>query len=299
MKNRILKNYVNDTKGMVSFEAIWLMLFLSFFFAPTAYLYRTSETFLHGVWAQRTAARNNSINSSCSSSWFNPLPVTGGLGSHAITATVCGSQDGQNYFSSQNDYFWKKMDTAVQSPFSDFNRDMKDEAEHKTFKGDTSILTTKMLDLGDGNGDIISNFRIPGTYTESNLLVPNSNFWTFDKVHWREGHDKIVWSKFTKNQRLLFPEVYPSAEGTGGAGDEPSGSQPTSSHAGDASSVDGLNTSGNSTEQTDAVNASQDAAANAGGGDAASAAADAANQSAADSQAAADAAAAEAAANNP
>ncbi|GLQ35298.1 hypothetical protein GCM10007939_15810 [Amylibacter marinus] len=136
------------------------------------------------------------------------MNVTGSVGVNSLTPIVCSSQDGQESLDAE-EHFWTKMDAVTNPDFSDFTRDMKDEAEHKLYSGKSNVITFKTLELGDGGGGIAGSLGI--TATPSQIMVPNADFWTFDEVHWSEGHDKRVCEEFTEDQRLLFPNVYPSA----------------------------------------------------------------------------------------
>ncbi len=148
----IWHSFLANTKGSVGFEAIWAGLVVSFFIAPTAYLYQHSNTHLDASWAGRSAAMNQAINGNCNGEIF--LPIPGGLntGVHSITAIDCTSQDGEKDMPT-NDKFWKKLDSVTNAEFSNFTRDMKDKGEIKAHQGRTTVIYSRGLELGDGQSD--------------------------------------------------------------------------------------------------------------------------------------------------
>ena len=208
MLSNSLKAFWVNTDAAVGFEAIWAGLFVTFFFAPTAFLYRYSETHLDASWAQRSAARNQAINGNCNGAFFIPLPGGVNTGVHSVTGIDCTEQDGEKNLPS-SDKFWKKMDTVSDAEFKDFTRYMKDKGDIKVHQGRSSVFHTKNLDLGDGSGGLLG-LDIINIPKQSEILAPSTDYYVFDKPHWKKGHDKRIWEEFSDAAQDLFPNVYPS-----------------------------------------------------------------------------------------
>jgi hypothetical protein len=200
------KTFLAKTEGSVGFEAIWAGLFITFFFAPTAFLFRFSETHLGASWAQRSAARDEAINGNCNGVFFLPIPIGGQTNVNSATVLDCTKLDGEKNLPS-SDKFWKKMDTVSNAEFSNFTRDMKDKGDIKVHQGRSTVIYIKNLDLGDTNLLGMAKILIP---KQSSILVPSTDYYIFDKAEWKEGHDKRIWSEFSSKHKKLFPEVYPS-----------------------------------------------------------------------------------------
>ncbi len=206
LSNSILKDFWANTDGGIGFEAIWTGLFVTMFFAPTAFLFRFSETHLDASWAQRSAARDQAINGNCNGVFYVPIPIGGSTNANSATVIDCTEQDGEKNLPS-GDKFWKKMDTVTNSEFSDFTRDMKDKGDIKVHQGRSTVLHSKNLDLGDANLLGMAKILLP---KQSEILAPGTDYYVFDKAVWKEGHDKRIWSEFSSKHKKLFPEVYPS-----------------------------------------------------------------------------------------
>jgi hypothetical protein len=204
--NRKWKIFCANTKGSIGFEAIWAGLFVTFFFAPIAFLFRFSETHLDASWGQRTAARNEAINGNCNGAFFIPLPIGASTSAHSATTIDCTKIDGEKNLPS-GDKFWKKLDTVSNSEFSNFTRDMKDKGDIKVIQGRSVVLHSRKFELGDVPSLAAYKIFIP---KQSLVLAPNGDYYIFDKAVWKEGHDKRIWSEFSSKHKKLFPEVYPS-----------------------------------------------------------------------------------------
>lgn len=206
LPSRYWKLFWANTKGSVGFEAIWAGVFITFFFAPVAFLFRFSETHLDASWGQRTAARNEAVNGNCNGAFFIPIPIGGSTSANSATAIDCTKVDGEKNLPS-GDKFWKKLDTETNSEFSDFTRDMKDKGDIKVIQGRSTVIHSKKFDLGDVPSLLALKIFIP---KQSEILAPDANYYVFDKAVWKEGHDKRIWSEFSDKHKKLFPEVYPS-----------------------------------------------------------------------------------------
>jgi hypothetical protein len=145
---KIWQSFFTNTKGSVGIEAIWAGLVVSFFIAPTVYLYQHSNTHLDASWAGRSAAMNQAINSNCNNEIFLPLPGDLNKGVHSLTTIDCTSQDGEKDVP-ENDKMWKKLDSVTNAKFSNFTRDMKDKGAIKAHQGRTTVTYSKGLELGD------------------------------------------------------------------------------------------------------------------------------------------------------
>ena len=211
LQNSIWESFWKDTSGSIGFESIWAGLVVTFFFAPTAFMYRYSEVHLDASWAQRSAAMNEAINGNCNGMLFLPIPIGISTNVHSQTAITCSKVNGEKDVPS-NDKFWKKMDTVSNSKFSNFTRDMKDKGGFKASKGTSYVRHTKNLDLGDSSGGAgaIGSFLQTFTSGQSALLAPSTDYYIYDKAHWKNGHDKKVWEKYKSKAKTLFPNVYPA-----------------------------------------------------------------------------------------
>lgn len=210
LQNNSWKTFWKNTNGSVAFEAIWAGLVVTFFFAPTAYLYRYSEVHLDASWAQRSAAMNEAINGNCNGMLFLPIPIGISTNVHSQTAVTCSKVDGEKDVPS-DDKFWKKMDTVSHSEFRNFTRDMKNKGDFKASKGSSYIRHTRNLELGDSSsGGTLASILQTFTSGQSELLAPSADYYIFDKAHWKNGHDKRVWEEFSDAAKDMFPNVYPA-----------------------------------------------------------------------------------------
>jgi hypothetical protein len=213
LQNRIWKTFWKDTNGSIGIESIWAGVVITFFFAPTAYLYRYSEVHLDASWAQRSAAMNETINGNCNGLLFIPIPLGISSNVHSKTSIDCTKVDGEKDVPS-NDKFWKKMDKVTNdAKFNNFTRDMKNKGSFKASQGRSFILHEKDLQLGNnssgGTGLVASVFKSFKS-GKSKLLAPSADYYIFDKPHWKNGHDKRVWEEFSSNAKKMFPNVYPA-----------------------------------------------------------------------------------------
>ena len=201
-----------DQRGGAAFEAIWAGFFLLLFIAPTVYLYQTSHTHLGAMIEQRTAARNLSLNSLCSSGALNPIPGKYEDGVNSKTLYSCQPGiDGESVLNDEQK-FWKKMDKVSDPHFSNFTRDMKDEGKVTLVKGTSTVITTKQFGSQEAGWTGIIGDIVAGNYTEhSALLVPGGDTWVFKDKHWKEGHDDRFCDALPSGSRVLFPNVFPSA----------------------------------------------------------------------------------------
>lgn len=202
MRNRLWTFLCDDRAGSVSFEAIWAALFMVAFFAPTAFLYRYSESHLEASFAQRTAARNEAVNANCSGNYFLPLPGSAKKDPNSVTIINCSKKDGEG----ANEKFWTAMD-RVSTKFPTLLNDLKKHGKIEVVNGGSSVAS-RNISLGQGGP--LSFLDAAPTLNQSSILIPTTEYWLFDQTHWARGHDRVVWQKFSTKQRKLFPNVYPS-----------------------------------------------------------------------------------------
>lgn len=198
--------FVANCRGAISFEAIWVGLFLVSFFVPTTFLYRYTTNHLEASIAQRTAARNEALNSNCNGSFFIPIPAGLKTDSNSATTIRCTHREGEEGFS-VDQKFWQRMD-QISSRFTNLVDAQKASGRVHFVEGASDVLS-KNVSLGKGGA--LSALNAAPTFTQSKLLVPSTEYWQFDQDVWAHGHDQAVWSKYSSKHKKLFPDVYPAA----------------------------------------------------------------------------------------
>ena len=223
-----MKKFTSSEYGGVAFEAIWVTLVLALFVAPTVYLLSFSDDHLRAFWDQRTAARSMAVSGSCSTSGYNPIPITGSSGTKSTTVISCSTgHDGEQDMPNQ-DRFWRQMETTTNPHFYDLTRDFRDLGKVTVIQADSLVVMTDTFNIGENRGAAgLAGAALNGDWTHSSrIMVPSADYWTFKEAHWKEGHDQIICEGFTADSRKMFPNVFPSSDNCSGSGGNSNSSPP-------------------------------------------------------------------------
>ncbi len=229
----LLKQYFRSENGGVAFEAIWVVLILAFFIAPTVYLLSYSDDHLTASWDQRTAARSMAANGSCSTGGYNPIPITGSTGTNSVTLITCSADTDGEQDMPNGDRFWRKMETATNPHFHDLTRDLRDHGNVVVVEGQSLVTMTDTFNVGEDGGTAgLLGSALSGDLTHSSeILVPSTDYWTFKEDHWKAGHDQVICDGFTSDSRKMFPNVFPSSDKCSGGSGASSSSPPSPSNS--------------------------------------------------------------------
>ena len=189
---------------------------MAFLFAPTAYLYRFSDSNLEATWLQRWSGRNEAVNDNCAGVIFLPIDYGGSLDVESATLLACPDVPGEANLS-EDKRFWEAMDGAVEPHFDDFTDTMEAEGDIKMIRANSTVFSTQRFgtELNSSPSWMSWLVIVP---RQSELLVPSTEYWQFEKPVWKEGHDKVVWAAIPKDATILYFRVYPSASGEAGGG---------------------------------------------------------------------------------
>ncbi len=208
-------------------EAIWMGVFVSSFVVPTTYLMQNGKMGLDASWGQRTAARNEAINDNCSNfevvlppiNFTAPRGVIGKNGNaltnklitNIVTCTKKDAEKGMN----SNEKFWGRMEKEAQNKsFKAIVKDVSNPSMVPAYEG-ASKMIHQNLSMGGRTMTFYSKIPQvafqPVFITQSNLLVPTDDTFTFDNKTYAAGHDKQIWKILPSGSgRNLYSKVFPS-----------------------------------------------------------------------------------------
>src|SRR6056297_2546753 len=206
---RAIWHRAGDETGAVSFEAIWVGLFLAFLLAPTAFLYRWADTHLYASWAQRTSARNHAMTGICNESSLIGIGAANARSDDNTLSTILCSQRDPEHGSGEP--FWDRMSEVVSDDFPTLVDDMKDEGDIHMHNGHRRTMLKRNLSIGEGGGAIADATAMAKSGSDSwDFLVPSSDYYLWKEEHWQKGHDRVIWEDFTSKSQKMFPNVFPS-----------------------------------------------------------------------------------------
>ncbi len=189
------------------FEAIWVVVILSFLIAPTTFLYKWSETQLYASWMQRTSARNHALTGACNESAFIQLGFNGQLDEDTATTVICSKGDTDE---PANKKFWKMMEDAVSDDFPTLVDDMKDKGDVKVHNGNRHTVLRRNLSIGEGSLLTDGITALQSGAQSWDIMVPSTDYYRWLEDHWKKGHDRVIWADLTPDSRKMFPNVFPS-----------------------------------------------------------------------------------------
>lgn len=224
--SKLFKHFRRKEDGSVAFEVIWCGLFVSFFFAPTMYLYQHSIAGLESSWGIRSAARSQAMNLNCLGLAV-PIPLSAGLRyiDHVKSQTGIGCIDveGEAVLPT-GERFWNKMDD-FDSGFSNFTQSFLTPGKLKAVKSAYAWNYGK-FGLGGTDDPMYENAfsNLPTTAAEiqaagevllgvriKTIEVPGGDTWQFEKSPWKDGHDPIFHSSLpTSKSKTLYEKVFPA-----------------------------------------------------------------------------------------
>jgi hypothetical protein len=202
-----LIRFWRSERGSIPFEAIWFALILTFFIAPTVFLYQWSQTQLYASWMQRTSARNHAMSGACNESAFIQIGLNVQLDDDTLTTVICSEK---NTTEPANDKFWKKMENAVSNDFPTLVDDMKNKGDFKVHNANRHTALKRGFSVGEGSLLTDLQAGIMSGAQSWDIMVPSTDYYRWLKEHWRKGHDRVIWAGFTSDSKKMFPNVFPS-----------------------------------------------------------------------------------------
>jgi len=181
------------------------VLFVSVLLIITLFLFQIVKTGGSGSIDNRTAGRSAALNEICQPAGVVPgqMQTVGQRDDSVILITCNPGVDGEERLP-EDQRFWPALTRIGDAQFPDFNRQQEGVGNINLVHSEQ--LTWFNRDFNIGQGLLASNL----TYSNE-TLTPMAETWRFDVQAWAEGHDKVVWDRFTQPHRRLFPRVYPSA----------------------------------------------------------------------------------------
>lgn len=211
MLRRAARRFAREDRGAVTFEAIWVGLFLTFMIAPTLYVYQTSITRLDGSWMQRLATRQDATMGACNGLFILPLPFVADTGVNSVNTVNCDSVDTAE---PRDELLWPVLDDAVSGHFPNLLDDMKNEGGFQVHRSQLRTVDTARLELGqneDGFGLIDAAIDTIGAVLQpAEAYAPATEYYRWDDEVWRRGHDAVIWDSFSSDAQKMFPNVFPS-----------------------------------------------------------------------------------------